>query len=490
MTREFVMGLDIGTTSAKAVIFNLQGHVISESEAMITSIYPRQGWVEQDPVDIERLAVRAVRDAIKEANIHKEELLTISLSSAMHSIVCVDVNGRPLSNAFIWADGRSVEQAEQLKQHQGLEIYQRTGVPTHPMSPMTKLLWMKDVEFEGYQKASFFLSIKEYILLHWFNKRVVDYSTATASGLFNVGNLDWDYEVLKMTGINREQLSEVVSPTTILSGLKVETADEMGVSPNMPFVIGSADGQLANLGIGAISPGDVAITVGTSGAIRQFTKGFRVSEHVETFCYPFTEEYSIIGGPTNNGGITLQWLKDLISYQGSFTELTNEAKKVKPGAEGLLFLPYINGERAPIWNQQARGNFFGISVTHKKEHFIRAVLEGITFNLYQIGRSLENLAGAPKKIYVNGGLSRSTLWLQMLADVFGKDVYISESHHSAAWGAAWTGLVGIGRASSLESIVENIPMIAPISPNMEHHQEYKIIYEKYESLVKDIAKHF
>jgi gluconokinase len=264
----------------------------------------------------------------------------------------------------------------------------------------------------------------------------------------------------------------------------------MGISSDMPFVIGSADGQLANLGSGAISHGEVAISAGTSGAIRQMITGFEVSEHQETFCYAFTRELSIIGGPTNNGGIALQWLKELIEYEGSFDELTAEAEQVAPGAEGLLFLPYINGERAPLWNQEAKGNFFGLSITHKKEHLVRAVLEGITYNLYHIGKALERQAGEPKKIFVNGGLARSPLWVQMLADVFGKEVYLSESHHSAAWGAAWTALVAIGKVNSFENIKQNIPIEAIIKPNQHNHEIYVKAFEKYEKIANDLAKYF
>ncbi|WP_226670682.1 gluconokinase [Metabacillus litoralis] len=490
MSREFVIGLDLGTTSVKAVVFDLKGNVISISEEMITSIYPQQGWVEQDPIQIERFAVIAVRNAIENANINKSELLTIAFSSAMHSLICLGEDYQPLSQALIWADGRSSEQAEKLENLKEIDIFKKTGVPIHPMSPLSKLVWMKEEDYDPYLNAYYFLSIKEYILLKWFDQRVVDYSMAAATGLFNAHTLDWDGELLELTGIKKEQLSVVVPPTEVLTGINDGVAKEMGISSDLPFVIGAADGQLANLGIGAISPGEVAITAGTSGAIRQFANGFNITDKHETFCYTFTKDYSIIGGPTNNGGIALQWLKELLNDQGSFDDFTEEAKKIAPGAEGLIFLPYINGERAPLWNQQARGNFFGMNITHKKEHLVRAVLEGITLNLYQIGQSLENLTGSPDKIYVNGGLSRSDLWLQMLADVFGKEVYVSESHHSAAWGAAWTGLVALGKVPSFEEIKENIPMNSPIIPNENNHKIYLNIYKKYALLVKDIAKHF
>ncbi|WP_078412560.1 gluconokinase [Priestia abyssalis] len=490
MSRQFVIGLDIGTTSVKAVVFNIYGKVIAEIEKMITSYYPQQGWVEQNPIEIEQSAVQAVKDAVDQAGIQNNELLTIGFSSAMHSLICVNAKGEPLSQALIWADGRSSGQAERLMQEEGIKLYSKTGMPIHPMSPFVKLLWMKEVEYEPYLKANYFMSIKEFLIQEWFGQRVIDYSMASATGLFNAKTLQWDEEILELVKINKEQLSKIVPPTECLTGIKNDVAEKMGISSEIPFVIGAADGQLANLGIGAISPGEVAVTVGTSGAIRQFTKGFQISDKHETFCYAFTEEYSIIGGPTNNGGIALQWLKELLNDQGNFDEFTAEAKRVAPGAEGILFLPYINGERAPLWNQQAKGNFYGLSVTHKKEHFIRAVLEGITFNLYQIGKSLENLAGAPQKIYVNGGLSRSPLWLQILADVFGKEVYVSESHHSAAWGAAWTALVAIGKVDSFEDIKKNIPMGQAIRPNEKNHEIYSTVYAKYEKLAKDLSVYF
>jgi gluconokinase len=490
MPREFVIGLDIGTTSVKACVFHLNGKLAAEAEKMNTFQYPQQGWSEQDPVEIERSAVYAIREAIEKAGAVKNEIISLGFSAAMHSLLCVHEDGRPLSPAIIWADGRSTGQAETIKKTIGSTIYAKTGTPIHPMTPFLKLLWMKETNYEPYKQAAFFMSIKEYLIQCWFGERVIDYSMASATGLFNPQTLEWEQELLEMTGIGKEQLSEIVPPTKVLNGLKREIADEMGIHPEMPFVMGAADGQLANLGIGAILPGEVAVSVGTSGAIRQINQGVKIDENQETFCYSFTAESSIVGGPTNNGGIVLQWLKDLLNDERDFSEFLGDAGKVAPGAEGILFLPYLNGERAPIWNQQAKGNFYGVSITHKKEHFIRAVLEGVTFNLYQIGKALERLAGEPKKIYVNGGLARSPLWLQMMADIFEAEIYVSESHHSAAWGAAWTALVGIGKVDSFEDIKKNIPMGDAVLPNKETSLRYKAIYENYEKLAKDMVKYF
>ncbi|MDM5328884.1 gluconokinase [Neobacillus sp. CF12] len=490
MSREFVLGLDIGTTSVKACVFDINGKLISDVEKMNNFHYPEQGWSEQSPVEIERSAVLAIKEAIEKAAISKDELITLGFSAAMHSLLCVNEEGSPISPALIWADGRSVAQAEAIKGSIGKSIFSKTGTPIHPMTPFSKLLWMKENNYQPYKEAAYFMSIKEYLLYCWFGQRVIDFSMASATGLFNPATLDWEPELLEMTEISREQLSEIVAPTNVLTGLNREIAAEMGINPEMPFVMGAADGQLANLGIGAILPGEVAVSVGTSGAIRQINKGVKIDENQETFCYSFTADSTIVGGPTNNGGIVLQWLKDLLNDQRDFTDFLRDAEKVAPGAEGILFLPYLNGERAPIWNQRAKGNFYGVSITHKKEHFIRAVLEGITFNLYQIGKALERLAGEPKKIYVNGGLARSPLWLQMMADIFEAEIYVSESHHSAAWGAAWTALVGIGRVDSFEDIKKNIPMGEAVLPNKENSKVYKALYENYSRLAKDMVKYY
>lgn len=490
MTKKLVLALDIGTTSAKAVVFEKNGKLVAEAERMITSHYPELEWVEQDPIEIELASRGAIRDVMIKGNIAPEYLSAMGISAAMHSLICVDENFNPLSNAIIWADGRSLEQARELRATVGDEVYANTGLPNHPMSPLSKLLWMRETDFEPYKKATYIMSAKEYVIQKWFGVRKIDYAMASATGMFNMRAFHWDAQALSLAGVRYDQLSEIVPPTEILIGLNESIAEEMGIPVDLPIAIGSADGQLANLGSGAIAPGEVAISAGTSGAIRQMMKGFQVSEAQEVFCYAFTDELSIIGGPTNNGGIALQWLKELIEYNGSFEELTAEAEDVALGAEGLIFIPYINGERAPVWRQEAKGNFFGLSITHKKEHLVRAVLEGITYNLFHIGLALEKQAGETKRIYVNGGLARSPLWVQMLADVFGKDVYLAESHHSAAWGAAWTALYAVGQVDSLEDIKQNIPIEAIIKPNMDNHEAYKKNFEKYAGLAKDLLKYF
>jgi len=235
MSSEFVIGLDIGTTSVKACVFTLNGKLVADVEKLNTSFYPHQGWVEQDPIEIEQSAILAIREVIEKAAIDRNELVTIGFSAAMHSLVCIDEEGTPISPALIWADGRSYEQAEKIINTRGDKVYSQTGTPIHPMTPFVKLVWMKETEYEPYKRAQYFMSIKEYLLQCWFGKRVIDYSMASATGLFNPETHKWEQELLELAGIKEKQLSEIVPPTKTLTGINQAKAEEMGINPQMPF---------------------------------------------------------------------------------------------------------------------------------------------------------------------------------------------------------------------------------------------------------------
>lgn len=418
----------------------------------------------------------------------------------MHSLICLNDQHEPISPSITWADGRSVEQANRLKASFGKDLYLKTGTPIHPMSPLTKLIWMKETNYEPYHQAAKFVSIKEYLLQKWFGQFIVDYAIASASGLFNIHTFKWEKEALQAAGISKEQLSEPVPSTAICQGLAPELAEQFRLPKDIPFVIGSSDGPLANLGIGAINPGDVAITIGTSGAIRQMSAKPQTDELQEIFCYGVTKDLWIMGGPTNNGGIVFQWLKEVLGEKevqqalatgGSPYELlTQLAQGVKPGADGLLFLPFLNGERAPYWDANARGSFIGLTLSHQKPHMIRAGLEGVIFSMYSIGEALERLAGSPANIFASGGFARSPLWLQILTDIFGHEVQVPVSHQSSAWGAAWFGLYALGEVSSLSAIKESIPMKETYTPNSVNHDFYNELYQTYSQLYFALKPHF
>ncbi|WP_100374492.1 gluconokinase [Bacillus sp. FJAT-45037] len=487
MTKKLVIGVDIGTTSAKSVLFEQNGTVVTESEKPLSTVHPKKGWAEQCPLEIEKAVLSTLRQVVEQATKSGHQISSIGLSAAMHTLICVNENWEPLSPSIIWADGRSTEQAERIKQSEvGHLLYQRTGTPIHPMSPFTKLIWMKENENKAYLEAKRFVSIKEFITGRWFQQAAVDYSTASATGLFNIHEFTWDQVALDLAGIKIEQLSKPVEPTYQFTGLNPTLAVQLGLPQDIPFVAGGSDGALANIGLGAIHPGETALTIGTSGAIRQFSHTPVLNKNQSTFCYAFSKNSWIVGGPSNNGGNILNWVRSIFEDEQlnamSYEKLFEMIESVEVGSNGLLFLPFLNGERAPIWNSNIRGSYIGLSIEHQKKHIIRSTLEGINLNLLMIDNLVSQSNEEEQSIYASGGFARSSCWVQMIANIFDKEVRLPESHQSSAWGAAWISLLSIGEVESLSSIKTSIPFQTAIQPNEHEKQLYKSIYKEYKEL--------
>ncbi|MDM5188497.1 gluconokinase [Bacillus sp. DX4.1] len=500
-TRGRVIGIDIGTTSTKAVVFTERGKVVASHAIDYPIIQPNVGWAEQDPNVICSAVYKSVSVAIEKGNVLQKDISSIGISTAMHSLIAVDRNGVPLTRSIIWADNRSVGQAEKLLQEMnGHDIYKRTGTPIHPMSPLSKLLWMKEEEPELFSRTYKFISIKEYVIYQLFSQYVVDYSIASATGLFCLETLDWDQDVLKLLNLSSEQLSKPVPTTYILEGMKPELAKRMGIHNETPVVIGASDGVLANVGVGAVSPGEAAITIGTSGAVRTISSNVNTDEKGRTFCYALTDQHWVIGGPTNNGGILLRWLRDEFGSPEQevarklgidpYDLLIQYAERVPAGANGLLFLPFLSGERAPYWNANARGTFFGINLQHKREHFIRAVMEGVCMSVFSVALAIRDSTGPLSEIRVSGGFAKSAFWRQMLSDMMGKELLVPESHEASALGAAVLALYATGKIDSLEEVKEWIEIVHHHVPNKENTALYLEMFYMYERLYTRLKDEF
>jgi gluconokinase len=499
MTTKYVIGVDIGTTSTKSVLFTREGKLVESHGVEYQLMTPTPTTAELDPEELFQAVIQTIRQIMLKSKVDPSQVLCVSFSSAMHSVIAVDNEGKPLTNVITWADNRSAAWSKRIKDElNGHEIYLRTGTPIHPMSPLVKLAWLRSEHQELFSKTYKFISIKEYVFFKLFNRYVIDYSIASATGMFNLNDLNWDEEALQVAGVTPEQLSEPVSTTYSLTGMDKMLAAEMNLPVHTPFVVGASDGVLSNLGVNAIDPGVVAITIGTSGAIRTVTDKPVTDPKGRIFCYALTEKYWVIGGPVNNGGMIFRWVRDQLGAAEKETAvrlgkdpyeiLTEIAAKVKPGADGLIFHPYLAGERAPLWDANARGSFFGLSLHHKKEHMIRAVLEGVIYNLYSVFMALEELIGQPKKIQATGGFARSELWRQMMSDIFDQEVYVPESVESSCLGAAILGLYGIGEVDSLDVVKDMIGAShhhVPNKKNVEVYHELARIYVRVSRLLKD-----
>lgn len=450
----YILGVDIGTTNTKVIAYTPEGRSMAGADMSNSPLSMVAGYHELDPAMILKAVVKTMQDV--RMHMGKEPLVGCCFSSAMHSLLAVDAAGRPLTNLITWADNRSSAQAAALKATaKGNEIYNRTGTPIHPMSPLCKLLWMKEEQPALHAAAAKFIGIKEYLFFHFFGQYVIDHSIASATGLFDIYDLGWNETALREAGITPEKLSTPVSTSHAVTGLKQEYVDLLSIPADTPFIIGASDGCLANLGSGAMQPGDVSITVGTSGAVRMTAHQPQQDAQQRIFNYILTEDLYISGGPINNGAMLLKWCAEQL-FSRPFNNATDDAEwfleqaaKAPAGCDGLIFLPYIQGERAPVWDANARGVFFGIGTQHTQAHFMRAVIEGINFALYEVMQAVEESVGPVKRIYASGGFSRSQQWVQWLADLLGQDILLSGTADASAMGAALLGLHAMGITSSL-----------------------------------------
>ncbi|MBM7650722.1 gluconokinase [Neobacillus cucumis] len=490
MGQPHYLGVDIGTTSTKAVLFKKDGTVVGMHHVEYPLYSPSPAIAEQNPDEILAAVIETIKVAVQKGGIKSTDLALVSFSSAMHSVIAVDEYGKPLTKCITWADSRATKTAEMIKNElNGLAIYMRTGTPIHPMSPLAKIAWLRTEHPDVFARASKFIGIKEFIFHKFFSHYVVDHSIASAMGMFNLKNLTWDEEALSVAGISSEQLSEPVSTTFYLKGIKEDYANEMGISTETPFVVGASDGVLSNLGVNAIDPGVVAVTIGTSGAIRTVTDKPVTDPKGRIFCYALTENHWVVGGPVNNGGMTFRWVRDELASAevetakrlgiDPYEVLTKIASRVSPGADGLIFHPYLAGERAPLWNANARGSFFGLGLHHKREHMVRAVLEGVILNLYTVLLALQESIGVPSKIQATGGFARSELWRQMMADIFNQKVVVPESFESSCLGAVVLGMYALGEIddfSIMSELVGSTHEHEPLEDNIEIYQDLVKIY--------------
>jgi len=270
-----VIGVDIGTTATKAVVFDLRGRVVAHRNVGYPLLTPTPATAEQDPDEIHRAVIAAIRDAVLAARLAPNDVACIAFSAAMHSVIAVGADGAALTRSITWADNRAARWAVRIRaERDGMAIYRRTGTPIHPMSPLVKLAWLHDEQPKICAAAARFVGIKEYVLHRLFGRYVVDHSIASATGLLNLEKLDWDEGALDVAGVSRDRLPTLVPTTYRLEGLDKRIADELGIDAATPFVVGANDGSLSNVGVNAIQPGDVAVTIGnprstsaTTGAV-------------------------------------------------------------------------------------------------------------------------------------------------------------------------------------------------------------------------------
>jgi gluconokinase len=474
--REVVIGVDVGTTATKVIAYDAGGTALASASEDYPLRQPEPGSAVQEPADI----VAAVRTAVRAVTgeLAGRPIAGVSFSAAMHSLLGLDGDGVPLTPLITWADTRADAQADRLrKEGRALALHRRTGTPVHPMSPLTKLMWLREEHRDLHDRAKRWCGIKEYLLQQWCDGDdsedgafVVDHSIASAMGLLALDTLDWDAEALDLAGVRPEQLPRPVPTTTVLRRLSGSAASDLGLPRGTPIVIGASDGPLANLGVGAFDPGQAACSIGTSAALRVMVDKPAVDPGGGVFCYAFLPGRWVVGGALNNGGVVLNWAHDALAPElgEDAPELLSElASTAPPGAGGLLMLPYLLGERAPHWSSLPRGAYIGLTRAHRREHLVRAALEGVCLQLALVLDSLGAAGIEVREIRATGGFARSQFWRQLLADVLGMSVNFPAGREGSAFGAALLGMEALELVGSIDLAADLVQVESTTTPDAD-----------------------
>lgn len=491
----YLIGVDVGTSSTKAVLYNDEAKIISQANYGYDLHRNAAGMAEQEPEEVIKAAEQAIHDVAAAADLDHGKLLTVAVSSANQSLLLLDQNKKPLSRLITWADSRAQQAADNLRMMtEGQQLYLKTGTPVHPMSTLTKLLWLKEDEPELFQQTAYFADIKSYLFYRLFNEFKVDLSIASCTGLMNIRTFQWDQQALELAGVNKDQLPEIVSGTTQAVGLTLEAQAKLGIPAETPFVYGAYDGALANIGVGATKQNTVVITIGTSAAVRVVTDHPVIDPERRLFCYALDKQHWVVGGPLNNGGDVYRWaVEHLVDSSAvknenidAYTLANHVISGVPAGSHGLLFHPFLGGERAPLWNAKARGSFFGLSQVHTRADMLRSVMEGITMNIATVFQAVQALVGEPASVTANGGFARSMVWRQMLADILNCPVNIPDALEAGCLGAAAMGMQSLGLTDQLKlpvSFPGNFSSYQPAPAAVKVYQRYTPLFQQIEEML-------
>lgn len=490
-SHEFVLGVDIGTTGCKTMAVAPDYRVLAEGFAAYPVLSSRPTYAEQDPTLVVKQTLFAARECLSQV---PGAPRAICFGGALHSLVPVDVSDHPLMSALTWADNRSSSQIPNLKERiDPHALYLRTGCPLHPMYPLAKIHWLRDTAPEIFRATRRLVSIKECVTHAWTGEWVADSGVASGSGLLNLASRDWDPRATALVGIDLAQLSPVRSPITLAGELRAQIADELGIPRDTRVVLGGSDAAFSNVGVGALSPAILVVMIGSSGAVRVITRDPMLDADERTWCYLFDESRYLVGGAINNGGLVLRWFADhFVGPDISNAEelLVSEAARVRPGAEGLIFLPFLAGERSPGWNSDARGVLFGLALHHGRQHVARALLESVAYRIRSVLEAVEDVVQPAVEIRASGGFLRSPLWVQILCDVLGRQIRVPNTGNTSALGAALWAWHVCGALDSLDSLERTIPIERVVQPHDDRHALYTQLYDLYRDLYTKLGGPF
>jgi len=489
----YVLGLDLGTSGLKGLLVDKKGGVVVTASADYPLYTPERGYSEQNPNDWLEASIEVMKEIIELIPDASSLIEGISFSGQMHSLVLLDENGESLRNAILWNDVRTTKQTERVTEILGDELINVTKNKALEGFTLPKILWVQENEPEIWKEVEQFLLPKDYLRYKLTGNKNMDYSDAAGTIMLDIENKEWSSFLLEKFGIDASICPPLVESTDQVGILNEEIASEIGITNEIPIFAGGADNASGAIGAGIVHPNQAMASIGTSGVFVTYEEDEKkdYDGHLHYFNHALPNRFYSMG-VTLAAGNSLNWFKDQFAPEESFDELLGGIKEVPVGSDGLLFAPYISGERTPYTDSKIRGTFLGIDISHTKDHFARSVLEGITFSLRDSQELMKKYSNKTfDQIVSVGGGANNEEWLQMQADIFNAPIVTLETEQGPGMGAAMIAAVGTGWYENFEECSETfVNYQKPILPKEENVEKYNEVYNIYQQIyptIKDLS---
>jgi xylulokinase len=495
---EHFLGLDIGTSGVKAVLVNRKGDVTATATVSHPLATPEPGWAEQRPEDWWKATMGAIKQVLKLGRVTGKQVASIGLSGQMHSSVFLDGKNEVIRPALLWCDGRTTAECREITETVGEKLLRRSACnPALEGFTLPKVLWLRKHEPRAWKRLAKIVLPKDYIRLRLTGALVTEPSDASATLMFDTAKLTWSDGILKALSLDPSLLPEVGGSSEILSWVSDDAAKATGLLPGTPVAGGGADNACGAVGVGVVSPGEAVASWGTSGTVLAPTAEAKVDPglRAHTFCHVVPKTWYVMGVMLTAGG-AFAWHRgvaaaDLAKAKDANLRLNDEAAEIPIGAQGLTFLPYLQGERTPHRDASARGAFVGLSLAHTRAHLTRAVLEGIAFGMRDSVEILRGLGMPLRQVLLTGGGAQAPFLRQLQADVYGVPVVTVNREEGPGYGAALLGAVGVGAFPSVEAACKaTLKRLAPLRPNAKAHKAYEAPYRRFKDLYPVLKGHF
>jgi len=497
------IGLDLGTSGVKALAMRGSGEIITTTTAGYPLYQPRAGWTEQDPAEWWEAVVSVLRGLAEHPAVETQSITGLAISGQMHGSVFLDADNEVIRRPLLWNDTRTAPQCKMLRETVGEETFlQYTGNPVLEGFTAPKVMWLKENEPEHYQKLATLLLPKDYVVYKLTGRLCSEYSDAAGTLLFDVEHREWSEHLCKELDIDPSVLPEVVSSIETVGPVTGEVAETTGLPRDTKVVAGGADNACSAVGNGVVTEGTILTSIGSSGTVVAPSPQMQrdMEGRIHSFNHAVPDLWYLMGVMLS-ATLSLTWFRETFGTAESAVAksldtspeelLTQAASRVSPGSEGVIFLPYLHGERTPHADPNARGLFFGLSGTHSKEHLARAVFEGVAFGLRDSLRLIRELNVPISEVRLTGGGARSSLWKQMIADMFDQEVVTTSTTEGPAFGAALIAATGTGQFASLEeATTELVTLQERISPQQETVRIYDQIYPLYRALYQSLRENY